>query len=194
MHSCVLASDTSHPAGGTHQLNSELAGNKHHTCILCTAAAAHTVALCDGGSCVATPNTLSHHCPHALSLGPAGVFRATRMRLNPRQRAAHALFKTYMDVVHVDKEEGDKLFKQRTGATVSGSIVMHEIIAWPLMLLRRKPAACCTGRGGRQGVAGGPLSHHDGGGHHGARLTRTRTCIAGMLGRQGASWLARSCQ
>lgn len=45
-----------------------------------------------------------------------GVFRATRMRLNPRQRAAHALFKTYIDVVHVDKEEGDKLFKQRTGA------------------------------------------------------------------------------
>lgn len=40
------------------------------------------------------------------------------MRLNPRQRAAHALFKTYMDIVHVDKEEGDKLFKQRTGAEV----------------------------------------------------------------------------
>jgi DNA replication licensing factor MCM4 len=49
----------------------------------------------------------------------AGVFRATRMRLNPRQRAAHALFKTYIDIVHVDKAEGDKLFKQRTGGQVS---------------------------------------------------------------------------
>lgn len=50
------------------------------------------------------------------------MFRATRMRVNPRQRAAHALFKTYLDVVHVDKEEGDKLFKQRTGAEVSLSV------------------------------------------------------------------------
>eukprot|EP00879_Flechtneria_rotunda_P020435 GHRR01021500.1.p1 GENE.GHRR01021500.1~~GHRR01021500.1.p1 ORF type:complete len:510 (+),score=166.40 GHRR01021500.1:266-1795(+) len=42
-----------------------------------------------------------------------GVFRATRMRLNPRQRAAHALFKTYLDVVHVAKDEVDKLFRPR---------------------------------------------------------------------------------
>jgi hypothetical protein len=42
------------------------------------------------------------------------------MRLNPRQRAAHALFKTYIDIVHVDKAEGDKLFKQRTGTEVRG--------------------------------------------------------------------------
>jgi hypothetical protein len=41
------------------------------------------------------------------------------MRLNPRQRAVHALFKTYIDVVHVGKEEGDKLFKQRTGVRCS---------------------------------------------------------------------------
>lgn len=56
--------------------------------------------------------------PPIFPLSASGVFRATRMRLNPRQRAAHALFKTYIDVVHVDKEEGDKLFKQRTGAEV----------------------------------------------------------------------------
>lgn len=62
-----------------------------------------------------------HPCCYSplLLLLPPGVFRATRLRLNPRQRAAHALFKTYIDVVHVDKEEGDKLFKQRTGAEVS---------------------------------------------------------------------------
>eukprot|EP00878_Enallax_costatus_P013418 GHUV01014031.1.p1 GENE.GHUV01014031.1~~GHUV01014031.1.p1 ORF type:complete len:879 (+),score=279.82 GHUV01014031.1:392-3028(+) len=45
-----------------------------------------------------------------------GIFRATRLRLNPRQRAAHALFKTYLDVVHVAKDETDKLFRPRTGA------------------------------------------------------------------------------
>lgn len=44
-----------------------------------------------------------------------GIFRATRLRLNPRQRAAHALFKTYLDVVHVGKDETDKLFRPRTG-------------------------------------------------------------------------------
>ncbi|GBF94367.1 DNA replication licensing factor MCM4 [Raphidocelis subcapitata] len=35
-----------------------------------------------------------------------GIFRATRLRVNPRQRAVHALFKTYLDVVHVDRGDG----------------------------------------------------------------------------------------
>ncbi len=41
-----------------------------------------------------------------LSLLLVGIFRATRLRLNPRQRAAHALFKTYIDVLHVARDEG----------------------------------------------------------------------------------------
>jgi hypothetical protein len=50
------------------------------------------------------------------------------MRLNPRQRAVHALFKTYIDVVHVGKEEGDKLFKQRTGVRVTRASVLHHVL------------------------------------------------------------------
>lgn len=57
----------------------------------------------------------------------AGVFRATRMRLNPRQRAVHALFKTYIDVVHVGKEEGDKLFKQRTGVRTNAAVKLDAV-------------------------------------------------------------------
>eukprot|EP00882_Tetradesmus_deserticola_P034770 GHRQ01040035.1.p2 GENE.GHRQ01040035.1~~GHRQ01040035.1.p2 ORF type:complete len:102 (-),score=30.84 GHRQ01040035.1:54-359(-) len=46
----------------------------------------------------------------------AGIFRASQLRVNPRQRAAHALFKTYLDVVHVAKDEGDRLFRPRGAA------------------------------------------------------------------------------
>jgi hypothetical protein len=46
----------------------------------------------------------------------AGIFRASQLRVNPRQRAAHALFKTYLDVLHVAKDEGDRLFRPRGAA------------------------------------------------------------------------------
>jgi hypothetical protein len=74
---------------------------------------------CAALSCRQCSRSHQPRCDTSLLLAScAGVFRATRMRLNPRQRAAHALFKTYIDIVHVDKEEGDKLFKQRTGGQV----------------------------------------------------------------------------
>ena len=46
---------------------------------------------------------------------PKGIFRATRLRVNPRQRAVHALFKTYLDVVHVDRGDGGRGLFASTG-------------------------------------------------------------------------------
>lgn len=40
----------------------------------------------------------------------AGIFRASRMRVNPRQRSLHALFKTYLDVLHFEKDAGTRMF------------------------------------------------------------------------------------
>jgi hypothetical protein len=71
----------------------------------------------------------------------SGVFRATRLRLNPRQRASHALFKTYLDVVHVQKEETDKLFRPRGANTTQASGQQH------LFLLGRRwhtSGSCCV--------------------------------------------------
>jgi hypothetical protein len=53
---------------------------------------------------------------HHTLTAPAGIFRASQLRVNPRQRAAHALFKTYLDVLHVAKDEGDRLFRPRGAA------------------------------------------------------------------------------
>jgi hypothetical protein len=81
------------------------------------------------------------------------------MRLNPRQRAAHALFKTYIDIVHVDKVEGDKLFKQRTGAEVRGgaqwfvtgcmcSVIGDAVVLSQLPLLNLLPTLIWVSAGG----------------------------------------------
>lgn len=40
----------------------------------------------------------------------AGVYRAAPFRVNPRQAALHALFKTYIDVVHVQRDESRRIF------------------------------------------------------------------------------------
>jgi hypothetical protein len=39
------------------------------------------------------------------------VFRAVRMRVNPRQRSMHAMFKTYLDILHVDKDGAEAAFR-----------------------------------------------------------------------------------
>ena len=41
-----------------------------------------------------------------------GLYRAAPMRANPRQTALFALFRTYIDVVHVEREESRRLFSQ----------------------------------------------------------------------------------
>jgi hypothetical protein len=48
-------------------------------------------------------------CP-ALPAVPAGVLRASRMRINPRQRSLHSLFKTYLDVLHFGKDDTMRMF------------------------------------------------------------------------------------
>jgi len=39
-----------------------------------------------------------------------GTFRAVPMRVNPKQRALHALYKTYIDVNHIHRDEKSRLF------------------------------------------------------------------------------------
>jgi len=38
-----------------------------------------------------------------------GVYRGTPVRVNPRQRAVKSLFRTYLDVVHVRKQDKKRL-------------------------------------------------------------------------------------
>lgn len=39
-----------------------------------------------------------------------GTYRAVPMRVNPRQRVLHALYKTYIDVNHIQRDEKSRLF------------------------------------------------------------------------------------
>jgi len=39
-----------------------------------------------------------------------GTYRAQPMRVNPRQRSLHAVFRTYLDVMHVQRDEQGRLF------------------------------------------------------------------------------------
>jgi DNA replication licensing factor MCM4 len=45
-----------------------------------------------------------------------GMYRAAAIRANPRQAALHALFRTYVDVVHIHRDETRRLFSQANGA------------------------------------------------------------------------------
>eukprot|EP00775_Hariotina_reticulata_P002347 gene2347-2653_t len=81
-----------------------------------------------------------------------GVFRATRLRLNPRQRASHALFKTYLDVVHVQKEETDKLFRPRGANTTQAS---------PQLLCTDSQAEPTQTQGGPDVMISGNLSRQE---------------------------------
>jgi len=77
----------------------------------------------------------------------SGVSAATRLRLNPRQRASHALFKTYLDVVHVQKEETDKLFRPRgANTTQAGGQHHHDLFQMPMYNdgITRGGAAVCA--------------------------------------------------
>lgn len=43
------------------------------------------------------------------------------MRVNPNQRALHALFKTYLDIVHVQKDETAQLYKASPATAAAGA-------------------------------------------------------------------------
>jgi len=89
-----------------------------------------------------------------------GIFRAARMRVNPRQRALHALFKTYLDVIHV----------QRDGAAQAP-------------LLFRASAAGRRREGAPEASAGGGLGGGGGGGP--APSATTGAASAGAGGTTG---------
>ncbi len=63
------------------------------------------------------PPNLDDHPPELprSPLPPAGCYRAQPMRANPRQAALHALFRTYIDVVHVARDESRRLFSVPAG-------------------------------------------------------------------------------
>ena len=38
-----------------------------------------------------------------------GIYRATPVRVNPRQRAVHQLYRTYIDVVHIRQTDAKRV-------------------------------------------------------------------------------------
>ena len=59
------------------------------------------------------------HNSHALPLAynlirvtVTGIYRATPMRVNPRQRNVKAVYKTYIDVIHFKKTDKKRLYSK----------------------------------------------------------------------------------
>ena len=59
------------------------------------------------------------HDSHALPLvyilirvTVTGIYRATPMRVNPRQRNVKAVYKTYIDVIHFKKTDKKRLYSK----------------------------------------------------------------------------------
>lgn len=59
------------------------------------------------------------HNSHALPLvynlirvTVTGIYRATPMRVNPRQRNVKAVYKTYVDVIHFKKTDKKRLYSK----------------------------------------------------------------------------------
>ena len=44
----------------------------------------------------------------------AGVYKAQSMRVNPRLRTLKSIYKTYIDIIHVSRDEQSKLFSVKT--------------------------------------------------------------------------------
>ena len=64
-------------------------------------------------------NTFLLHNSHALPLvynlirvTVTGIYRATPMRVNPRQRNVKAVYKTYIDVIHFKKTDKKRLYSK----------------------------------------------------------------------------------
>lgn len=106
-----------------------------------------------------------------------GLYRAVPMRANPRQTALQSLFRTYIDVIHVQREESRRVFSQ---AAKNG-----EVRAW-----------AAPGRGRAQGWAGAaPAPARDcvcvavgSEGHGGLRLQVVVSCVPDTAARRGCVW------
>ncbi len=55
---------------------------------------------------------MSLHGPahSAPATTPAGIYRGMPLRVNPRQRAYYALYKTYLDIIHIERDETAQMF------------------------------------------------------------------------------------
>jgi hypothetical protein len=48
--------------------------------------------------------------PRLQPLPRAGIYRGMPLRVNPRQRAYYALYKTYIDIIHIGRDETAQMF------------------------------------------------------------------------------------
>lgn len=80
----------------------------------------------------------------------AGCYRAQPMRANPRQASLHALFRTYIDVVHVARDESRRLFSVPAGQQDQVGGVGKEGLVW--CITRTECARVCEGREGRGAI------------------------------------------
>ncbi|GLC33284.1 hypothetical protein PLESTB_000350900 [Pleodorina starrii] len=60
-----------------------------------------------------------------------GMYRAAPFRANPRQAALHALFRTYLDVVHIHRDETRRLFSTANGADAKTAEAEPTILSAP---------------------------------------------------------------
>ena len=68
----------------------------------------------------------------------AGVYKAQSMRVNPRLRTLKSIYKTYVDIIHVSRDEQSKLFSVKTD-TQSQSQTLLESTQQPDAQSRRIP-------------------------------------------------------
>ena len=57
----------------------------------------------------------SHTLPlvyNLIRVTVTGIYRATPMRVNPRQRNVKAVYKTYIDVIHFKKTDKKRLYSK----------------------------------------------------------------------------------
>ena len=57
----------------------------------------------------------SHALPlvyNLIRVTVTGIYRATPMRVNPRQRNVKAVYKTYIDVIHFKKTDKKRLYSK----------------------------------------------------------------------------------
>ena len=51
---------------------------------------------------------------------PTGIFRATPLKANPKQRNVKAVYKTYIDAIHFRRSQQDRLREQENNSDKHG--------------------------------------------------------------------------
>lgn len=71
-------------------------------------------------------NARNAECISIHSLEITGIFRGVPVRVNPRQRTIKALFRTYLDVVHIKRSDQKRLAVDRTIIGANESVVSYD--------------------------------------------------------------------